>query len=155
MVGGLEVCIFQPPWWALVIGRRLIRLVYRWVFLNVIVEHVEQLLYIVIVPAARVVVGIVGDCPHCSNAPQCLNLSERWDPKERRKQQFSCVPFQRETWQCWHASAQGQVGGLWTQMRIVFTFSNREQPPLKSLSRCLPESSQGVQPCLPEIIWLV
>ena len=71
-------------------------------------------MYIVIVPAARVVVGIVGDCPHCSNAPQCLNLSERWDAKERRRQQFSCVPFQRETWQCWHASAQGQVGGLWT-----------------------------------------
>ena len=49
--------------------------VYQSFFLNV--EHFEQKMYIVIVPAARVVVGIVGDCPHCSNAPQCLNLSER------------------------------------------------------------------------------
>ena len=113
--------------------------VYQSFFLNV--EHFEQKMYIVIVPAARVVVGIVGDCPHCSNAPQCLNLSERWDAKERRRQQFSCVPFQRETWQCWHASAQGQVAGLWTQMRIVFTFSKTES---SHLSKASPGACQSL-----------
>ena len=42
-----------------------------------------------------------------------------------------------------------------TNENCFHIFKNREQSPLKSLSRCLPESSQGVQPCLPEIIWLV
>ena len=128
--------------------------VYRWVFLNV--EHVEQMMYIVIVPAARVVVGIVGDCPHCSNAPQSLNLSERWDACERKKQQIQLCTFPARNLTvlaCFSPRAGRRA--LNTNENCFHIFKNREQSPLKSLSRCLPEPSQGVQPCLPAIIWLV
>merc|ERR1719342_1363839 len=65
-------------------------------------------------PVARVVVGIIGDSPDCTDCPQALPDHELYS-----------------------------VGMLQSQCR--------SQGSLKSFSRCLPESSQGVQPCFPEI----
>merc|ERR1719209_1423817 len=65
-------------------------------------------------PVARVVVGIVGYGPDCTNCPKALPNHEL-----------------------------DSVGMLQTQCRT--------QGSLESFSGCLPESSQGVQSCFPEI----
>merc|ERR1719370_1946284 len=62
----------------------------------------------------EVEVGIVGDSPDCTDAPQGLSSHEL-----------------------------DSVGMLQSQ--------GRSQGSLKSFSRCLPEPSQGVQPCFPVI----
>merc|ERR1712181_92221 len=67
-----------------------------------------------LLPVARVEVGIIGDSPDRTDAPQGLS-SHKLD----------------------------SVGMLQSQ--------GRSQSSLKSLSGCLPESSQGVQSCLPVV----
>ena len=90
---------------------------------------------------------------------QCPTMPEfKWKMRCKRKKkaaiQLCTFPARNLTVLACFSPRAGRRA-LNTNENCFHIFKNREQSPLKSLSRCLPEPSQGVQPCLPAIIWLV